>query len=140
MPIRAVIYAMTHRRHAAHRSRLLAVLPELICTAGLLAMIANTATGAGSRADLVLSGIVTAVWCFFVAIYALRIWSAPEAPARHTPSTARARLDYVLSPSGWIDLMAALALPAGWLTGLSERDAQLFTVVWALKYIRQSSG
>jgi len=142
MSSRAAIFRLTHRRGAARASRLLAVLPVLICTAGLLAMIANTATGAGSRADLVLSGIVTAVWGLFVAVYVLRIWSAPEAPNQHAVSATatRARLDYMLSASGWIDLMAVLALPAGWLTGLPQRDAQLFAIVWALKYIRQSSG
>ena len=36
--------------------------------------------------------------------------------------------------------MAALALPVGWLAGLPQRDAQLLAIVWALKYIRQSSG
>jgi voltage-gated potassium channel len=140
MSSRAAIYRLMHRLGGGHTSRLGAVLPELICTTGLLAMIANTATGAGSRADLVLSGIVTAVWGLFVAAYALRIWSAPEAPEQLADSAAVARLDYMLSANGWIDLMAALALPAGWLTGLPQRDAQLFAIVWAFKYIRQSSG
>ena len=139
MSSRAAIYRLTHPRPAAHGSPLLAILPELICTAGLLAMIADTAASAGSRADLFLSGIVTTVWGLFVAVYVLRIWSAPEAAARHA-SAAGARLGYLLSTRGWIDLMAALALPAGWLTGLPHRDAQLFAIVWALKYIRQSSG
>ncbi len=103
-------------------------------------MIANTGTTGGSRADLVLSGIVMTVWGLFVAAYALRIWLAPEAPEQHAASAARARLDYVLSAGGWIDLMAALSLPAGWLVGLPERDAQLFAIVWALKYIGRSSG
>jgi len=137
---RAAIYRLVHRRGAAQESRFLAVLPDLICTAGLLAVIADTGIGARSRADLVLSGIVTAVWCLFVAAYALRIWSAPEASGERVASAARARLDYMGSAGGWIDLMAVLALPAGWLAGLPERDAQLFAIVWALKYIRQSSG
>ena len=105
-------------------------------------MIADTLTSAGSPADLVLSGIVVAVWGLFVAAYVLRIWSAPEAPKQHAPpgATAGARLSYLLSASGWIDLMAALALPVGWLAGLPRRDAQLLAIVWALKYLRQSSG
>jgi len=140
MSTRAAIYRLMRRRGAAHGSRLLAFLPELICTAGLLAMIANTAAHAGSWADLVLSGIVTAVWGFFVAVYAWRIWSAPNALEQHAAYAAGARLDYLLSASGGIDLLAALALPVGWLTGLPERDAQLFAVVWALKYVRQSGG
>jgi voltage-gated potassium channel len=140
MSSRAAIYGLMHERGSAHTSRLLALLPVVVCTLGLLAMIANTASHAGSRADLVLSGIVTAVWCLFVAAYALRIWSAPEAPEQHGRSATSARLAYILSASGGIDLLAALALPAGWLTDLPQRDAQLFVIVWALKYIRQSSG
>jgi len=57
MSSRAAVYRLIHRRGAARASRLLAVLPALICTAGLLAMIADTATGAGSRANIFLSGI-----------------------------------------------------------------------------------
>jgi voltage-gated potassium channel len=140
MSSRAAIYALMHEGGAAQTSRLRAVLPAALCTVGLLAMIANTAAHAGSRADLVLSGIITAVWGLFVAAYALRIWSAPEAPEQHGGSANGARLAYILSASGGIDLLAALALPAGWLTGLPQPDAQLFVIVWALKYIRQSSG
>jgi voltage-gated potassium channel len=140
MSSRAAVYRLMHRRGAPRASRLFAVLPALICTAGLLAMIADTATGAGSRANIILTGIVTAVWGLFVVVYALRVWSAPEAADQQAASAAGARLGYMLSTSGWIDLMAALALPAGWLTGLPHRDAQLFAIVWALKYIRQSSG
>jgi voltage-gated potassium channel len=140
MSSRAAIYRLMHRRGTAPASRWLAVLPGVICTAGLLAMIANTASRAGSWVDLLLSGIVTVVWGLFVAAYALRIWSAPEAPEQHARSAAGARLDYLLSANGGIDLLAVLALPAAWLTGLPQRDAQLFAIVWALKYIRQSSG
>jgi len=140
MSARAAIHALMHESGPAHTSRLRAVLPQMVCTAGLLAMIANTASRAGSRTEFVLSAIVTVVWGLFVAAYVLRIWSAPEAPEQHGRSAASARLAYMLSASGAIDLLAALALPAGWLTGLPSRDAQLFVVVWALKYIRQSSG
>jgi len=129
-----------HRPGGPHRSRLPVILPELVSTAGIMAMIADTGTRPGSAADLVLSGIVTGVWCLFVAGYALQIWSAPEAPELHGVSAWRARRDYMLSASGWIDLLAALALPAGWLTGLPGRDAQLLAIVWALKYIRRTSG
>ena len=140
MSSRTAIYALMHGRGATSGSRLLAVVPHAVCTAGLLAVIANTGIDAGSRADLVLSGIVTAVWGLYCATYVLQIWLAPEAPGQRAASVAGTRLGYMLSASGWIDLMAVLALPAGWLTGLPQRDAQLFAIVWALKYIRQSSG
>lgn len=140
MSARAAIHALMHESGPAHTSRLRAVLPQAVCTAGLLAMIANTASRAGSRTEFVLSAIVTVVWGLFVAAYVLRIWSAPEAREQHGRSSASARLAYLLSASGAIDLLAALALPAAWLSGLPPRDAQLFVIVWALKYIRQSSG
>ena len=140
MPTSPAMYRLMRRRGAALGARLVDVLPEVVCTAGLLAMIANTEATVGSRADLGLSGIVLAVWAYFVAAYFYRIWSAPKSPEWNAGHAAGARLDYVLSASGWIDLIAVLALPVGWLTGLPERDAQLFAVVWALKYIRRSSG
>jgi len=140
MSRRAAFPGLMRARGAAQGSRLVAALPEWVTTVGLLAMIANTGTDAGSRSDLLLSGTVTAAWGFFVASYALRIWSAPKAAARRGVSAAGARRRYVLSASGWIDMMAAVALPAGWLTGLPERDAQLFVIVWALNYIRRAGG
>ena len=140
MSSRTAIQALMHGLGATPRSRLLAIVPHVICTTGLLAVMVHTGIDAGSRADLVLSGIVTTVWGFYCAAYALQIWLAPEAPGQRAASMAGARLSYMLSTSGWIDLMAALALPVGWLTGLPQRDAQLFAIVWALKYIRQSSG
>jgi voltage-gated potassium channel len=140
MSSRTAIHALMHGLGATARSRLLAVVPHIICTAGLLAVMVHTGIAAGSRADLVLSGIVTTVWGLYCAAYALQIWLAPEAPGHRAASVAGARLSYMLSTRGWIDLMAVLAMPAGWLTGLPQRDAQLFAIVWALKYIRQSSG
>ena len=139
MSTRAAIHEFMHRRGAVQGS-LITLLPELIGTVGLLAMIANTGTDIGSRADLLLSGIVTSVCGFFVVNYALRIWSSPEVTDGHAVSAAGARLHYILSASGCIDLMAALALPVGWLTGLPERDAQLFGIVWTLNFVRPSSG
>jgi voltage-gated potassium channel len=140
MTLRAATYELMRPGGASLQSRLRALLPNLVCTVGLLAIIADTASRAGSRADHLLSGIVTAVWGYYVAVYALRIWSAPEAPELQAAGAGRARLAYALSASGWIDLMAVLALPAGWLTGLPGRDAQLLAMVWALKYVRHSSG
>jgi len=140
MSSRTAIHALMHGLGATPRSRRLAVVPHAICTTGLLAVIVHTGIDAGSRADLVLSGIVMTVWSFYCAAYALQIWLAPEAPGQRGAAVAGARLSYLRSTRGWIDLMAVLALPAGWLTGLSQHDAQLFAIVWALKYIRQSSS
>jgi voltage-gated potassium channel len=140
LPIRATLHRWMHRRGPANGSRLFDLLSNSVCTAGLVAMIANTGTRVGSQADVVLSGIVFAAWAFFAATWAWRLVSAPGAPAHRGASGAGARLHYLRSPSGWIDLVAALALPTGWVTGLPARDAQLLAIVWALKYVRQSSG
>ena len=136
---RRAVHGVIRRSRGRAGGRAFRVLPEAICAAGLAAVIADTAMGAGSRGDLVLRGIVAAAWVFFVATYALRVWLAPEELKYFERAAARARLCYMRSPSGVIDLMAALALPAGWLAGLPPRDAQLLAVVWVLKFLRRSS-
>src|SRR5512144_364225 len=139
-PARRAVYGMIRRRRGTRGLRPFRVLPDVVCAAGLAAMVADTATRAGSRGDLVLCGIVTAAWGYFVAAYGLRIWLAPEELRYRQGSALRARLHYLLSPGGVVDMMSALALPAGWLAGLPQRDAQLFAVVWVLKFLRRSSG
>ena len=140
MPSRVTISDWLHGRSATRGAARLAMVPNLICTVGLLAVIADTAVAVGSRADFILSEVVVAVWCFFAAVYVLRLWAAPSVLVAPADVARHARRDYALSVSGWIDLMAVLALPVGWLSGLPARDAQLFVIVWALKYIRRSSG
>ncbi len=116
------------------------MLPDAICVVGLAAMVVDTATRAGSPGDLVLRALVTAAWFFFAAADGLAIWLAPEEPEYRERSALRARRHYLLSANGVIDLLAVLALPAGWLAGLSARDAQLLAAVWALKFLHGSSG
>lgn len=117
-----------------------AILSPIVVTIGLAAMIFDTAAEAGSQEDVWLSAAVSAAWVLLVVELAVRIWVAPEGRDLDNDSPLRARLRLLASPLGMIDIAAALALPLGWLLGLDHRDGQLLAIVWALKYIRHSTG
>jgi voltage-gated potassium channel len=74
----------------------------------------------------------------FTAEYLLRIWSAPEhAPWRDLPP-ARARLRYVLSADGLIDLVSVLPFWLAFMAPSELRIVLLFRIVRFLKLTRYS--
>jgi voltage-gated potassium channel len=73
--------------------------------------------------------------CLFVFTveYALRIWVAAEhGPHRHLSAT-RARLKYVLSPEGIVDLIAVLPF---WLTPLLPQELQVLQTLRILRFFK----
>jgi voltage-gated potassium channel len=106
-------------------------LSHALTTLGLLAMVLDTAPTFGQAAHQGFRAVVVAVWVYVTAELAVRLWTAPA---------SRDRRAYLGSAEGLIDLAAVLALPCGWLLAADARDAQLFVVVWALRYIRHSTG
>jgi voltage-gated potassium channel len=76
----------------------------------------------------------------FTIEYATRVWAAPEhARFRHL-SPARVRLQYIVSPSGLIDLLAVAPFWIALLTGLDLRVLLVFRMVRFLKLTRYSPG
>ncbi len=74
----------------------------------------------------------------FTAEYVLRIWSAVEdGPNRHLPHM-RARLKYVLSPAGLVDLLAVLPFWFAMLVPDALRVILVFRIVRFLKIARYS--
>jgi voltage-gated potassium channel len=102
-----------------------------LTTIGLLAMVIGTAQTLDAPQHRFLYGTVCAVWGCIAAEFVFRLWKAPARSGR----TA-----YLASAEGLIDLAAAIALPLGWFLAPDPRDAPLFSVVWALRYIRHTSG
>ena len=78
-----------------------------------------------------LFGVVIVVWGLFATQFIVGLWTAPATPGRRA---------YLASAEGLIDLAAALALPLGWLLTSGSSDASLFALVWALRYIRHTTG
>ncbi|MFA6267856.1 MAG: cyclic nucleotide-gated ion channel [Pseudolabrys sp.] len=74
----------------------------------------------------------------FTLEYALRLWSAVEHGPHRSLSATRARLKYVLSPTGIVDLLAVLPF---WLTFVMPEDLRfllVFRMVRFFKFARYS--
>jgi voltage-gated potassium channel len=96
---------------------------------GLLAIVLGTSPTLSAGAHRVFFDIVVAVWGFSAAAFIIRLSLAAAKRSGHV---------YLGSPEGLIDLAATVALPLGWLLAPDPRDAPLFALVWALRYIRDS--
>jgi voltage-gated potassium channel len=69
----------------------------------------------------------------FTVEYLLRVWSAVEyGPHRHMPPL-RARLKYVLSPAGLVDLVAVLPF---WFAALLPADLRVLQVLRILRFFK----
>ena len=78
-----------------------------------------------------------AVAAFFVVEFVLRLIAAPEVLGGETRSAIRARLAWLVSPTGIVDLLGALP---GVIDLLGTHDARLFSFVWIFKFVRYSPG
>jgi voltage-gated potassium channel len=125
-------------RQKPHRPKNL--LAPMIVTVGLAAMIADTAVPRDSTWNPVLDAVVAAVAVALAAEFLIRFWTASSVwhSARH--SRWQARVHYLTTLHGMIDAAGAVALPLGYLLVSDPRDAQLFTIVWVLKYLLHSTG
>lgn len=137
---RASLYRALDMEKWGRRAWIDAVLSPMATTAGLASMILDTATDADSFTDHILGAVIVVAAAIFLAEFLARFWVAPEAWSADHAGSWRARAYYLTSPHGWIDAAAALALPLGWLLMPDHRDGQLLAIVWALKYIRHSTG
>lgn len=140
MSARAAVYHFINRGRTPRQRERLVRVSHTITTAGLVSMIVDSSARLAPGLDAALAGVVIGVSAYFALMWAIRVWVAPEARGLEATSPHQSRRAYLVSPDGVIDLVAALALPLGWLAGLEQRDAQLLTIVWTLKYIRESAG
>jgi len=122
---------MVQRLRSGLWSGLPLTLSNGLTTVGLSAMILGTSPTIGESGHRFLFGTVIVVWGLIATKFIFGIWTAPATPGRHA---------YLASAEGLIDLAATVALPLGWLLTPAPSDAPLFTLIWALRYIRHTSG
>ncbi len=122
---------MFERLRSGHGLRLRRALSNGLTTVGVVAAVIDTSREIGAREHLVLLAIVVAVAVCFAAEFMLRLWRAEGRLERRA---------YLTCSDGVIDFAAAIALPLGWLLVSDPRDVTLFAVVWALRYIRHTTG
>jgi voltage-gated potassium channel len=108
------------------------VFSNAITSIGLLAMVLGASRTVGALDSRLLFGIIIAVWGCLATEFIFRLLTATARPGG--PHA------YFASTEGLIDLASAIALPLGWLLVPDPRDAALFAAVWALRYIRHTTG
>ena len=122
---------MVQRLRSGLWSGLPLTLSNGLTTVGLSAMILGTSPTIGESGHRFLFGTVIVVWGLIATKFIFGFWTAPATSGRHA---------YLASAEGLIDLAATFALPLGWLLTPAPSDAPLFTLIWALRYIRHTSG
>lgn len=86
-------------------------------------------------ADRVLAFVIALVAAVFLVEYALRLWSAPEAPRYGGLSDGQARLRWAFSATGLIGLLAVVPAFAITLRAVKTDSefAAIFCILWILK-------
>ncbi len=103
----------------------------MLTTVGLLAVVLDTSRLIDAQFHFLIIGTILVVWGYIAVEVFFRLKSA-GAERRH----------YLFSAGGLIDLATVIAIPVGWLLVRTRPDAQLFAVVWALRYVQhgQTTG
>jgi len=115
-------------------------LIELMIVLSLTATVLDTVPSLDHAYGPLFDGIEGLSLAVFTIEYALRIWIAPQQDIQHGRSAAAARLSYMRSPQGLLDLAAILPL---WIALLGFHELQILIVLRVLrvfKFNRYSSG
>lgn len=112
-------------------SMIVPVLSNGLTTIGLFAMILDTSPAIGDQPHRFLAALVVGVWAAISISFIFDLWRK---------NGRGARLAYLGSAVGLIDLASVFSLPFGWLVTSDPNDALLFTFVWSLRYIRHTAG
>ncbi len=142
MTLRARIYGLldpSGQSDAARQVRALEIFLNLIGIASVSVGTLDSLTPNAREVAAIVTGVVATA--FFFA-YALRGWVAPENPLFQDDSPARARIRWMLSAGGLIDLLAvvpALATVSGGAR-LGADSASIFVLLWVLKLANHAPG
>ena len=98
----------------------------LAVAAGVTAMVVLTATPAYDVAHHGVDAVLWACLAYFVFEWLVRL--------RHMARQARLSL-YLLSSSGVVDAIGALAVPVALIAGIEPRTAWLLSILWVLKVV-----
>jgi len=131
--VRRRIYEILERGSAGDRTSLLADrgLVALIVV-NLAAVVLESVPWLAERYGIWFSLIEYASLVVFTVEYALRVWTAVEhAPHRHLPAH-RARLRYILSGAGIVDLVAVLPF---WFAFLLPADLRVVLVLRMIRFL-----
>jgi voltage-gated potassium channel len=122
----------------ARRTRIVSRIIILLIVVNLVAAALETVPAFEARYGAWFTAIEWLSLVVFTAEYVARLWVAAEhAPDQHLRA-ARARLKFVLSPAGLVDLLAVLPFWLGIFFSLDLRFLLVFRIVRFLKLARYS--
>ena len=134
-----LIYHWLNPETTAAPARLFRALHHLLAAIGLAAVVMDTVGNTHARLGRFLDAIFLIVLVFFALEYALRFWSASQAPWAPAHRPWKARGHWMKSAGAVIDLIALLPLVA-LLMGLPPPLPHVLGAFWILKFGRYSDG
>ncbi|MBS0335620.1 MAG: cyclic nucleotide-binding domain-containing protein [Proteobacteria bacterium] len=142
MTLRTRLYALLDPASHGHSARQVRALEVALILVGISSVSAGTVDGLPAEARSVAAAVTGIVAALFFAEYLARLWVAPESPHSHHVSAARARLRWMVSPEGIIDLLAVLPAVATAYGGarLGAESASVFVLLWVLKLATHAPG
>jgi voltage-gated potassium channel len=123
-----------------HSSRLVGRFIVLLIIVNLAAVTLQSVPALAQRYGLIFSAVEMLSLAVFTLEYGLRVWVAVDDPACNHLGPHRARLRYVSSPAGIIDLLAVLPFWFAFALPADLRVVLVFRVVRFLKLTRYSAG
>ena len=131
------IYRLVHPETREAGADAFRIAHHALVAGGIAVTVATTVSWIRQDYEDPLNIVFLAIAAFFVIEYVLRLVAAPEAPGGEHRGPTRARLAYLFSFMGAIDLLGALP---GFFDLVGSHDARLFSFIWIFKYIRYSRG
>ncbi len=140
--LRRKIYGLLDPASQGHGARQVLTLEVLLILVGMASVAAGTVDSL-SPVTRAWAAFVTGVVAFvFFVEYLARLWIAPDNPLRVQSSPVTARLKWMVSAEGIIDLLAvipALATVSGSVR-LDAESASVFVLLWVLKLATHAPG
>ena len=142
MTLRARIHSLLDPASDGHAARRIREFEVALILVGISSVSAGTVDGLSPGARLLAALVTGVVAALFFAEYLARLWVAPENPPLHHSSPANARMRWVLSVEGIIDLLAVLPAVAVAYGGarLGAESASVFVLLWVLKLATHAQG
>jgi voltage-gated potassium channel len=139
--LRHQIYEILDYGTIGHRtSRIVGRFIVLIIIVNLIAVVLQSMPDLAERYAATFAAIEITSLVLFTVEYSLRVWVAVEHPPYHHLSPLRARLAFILSPPGLVDLLAILPFWFALVLPADLRVLQVLRVVRFLKLTRYSTG
>lgn len=133
------IYHWLNPETTTFPARLFRVLHHALVVGGLAAVVMDSVPDVHAKLAITLGIVFWTGLGFFAIEYALRLWSASEAPWAPAGRPWKARMHWMRSAGGVIDALALLPIVA-YPAGLPSPLPHVLGAFWILKFGRYSEG